>query len=164
MATVTTWPATALSQLVSVRLVLLSPTFLRQSGCGSFFGPFSSLPTSKVSPFSNCPFEGGLDGGLGLDVMRSIVTSSSFLAEIGVLFCLVDMSLSQFQTRAHKVKVKLVVTVANMESRADMGIDLDCPSCLFTQDIPRTSSQHAGSGSTSNQTLSALISVSVVRC
>jgi len=43
MATVTTWPATTLSQLVSVGLVLLSPTFLRQSGCGTFFGPFFLL-------------------------------------------------------------------------------------------------------------------------
>jgi len=45
---------------------------------------FPSL-SSKVSPFSNCPFEGGPRWWLGLDVMLSILTSSSSLAEIGVL-------------------------------------------------------------------------------
>lgn len=61
--------------------------------------------------------------------------------------------------RQNKVKVKLVVTIANMGSRADMGIDLDCLSCLSVRDILRTSTQHAGSRSTSNQDLSALISL-----
>lgn len=73
--------ATRLGETCSFVAHLSSAVWMRKL-LRTFFSSLS-LPRFLLSVIAL--LREGLDGGLGLDVMRSIVTSSSFLTEIGVL-------------------------------------------------------------------------------